>query len=162
LLQDYHDRLPRVPLSRCPFCGELLLRPFDAWGLDGLGWQPGESKTTPLPPTCPHFGVLTGAVSLTGLPPHSRPYDAYPAPEVPHVIPRILHLPTVVVVVASVPMADGYTAYPIAYFAEVPPPPGSYTQSWTKSEYNYVDATGQTVWTVKTDSWDFDLLPWVH
>ena len=162
LLQQYHDRLLRLAISRCPYCSELLWRPFDAWGLDGLAWQPGESKSTSQPATCSHFGVLVGAVNLNGLPAKSGPYGAYPGPEVPYVIPRILQLPTMLVVISAIPMSDGYTAYPVAYFSEVPPPPGSLTQSWTKSEYHYTDASGRQCWTVKTDPWDFDLAPWVQ
>ncbi|NJO18748.1 MAG: hypothetical protein HC877_24415 [Thioploca sp.] len=27
--KEYFDRLPRLPLSRCPYCRELLIRQFD-------------------------------------------------------------------------------------------------------------------------------------
>jgi hypothetical protein len=160
LLEEYFARLPRLSLSRCPHCGEVLRRAFDPWGLNGLWWQPSEAKQIAEPTVCSHFAVLLGAVSVNGLPPHAGPYGANSGPEVPYVIPEILKLPTMVAVLSSLPMANGYTAYPIAYFSEKPPAPGSLTAPWTKRQYNYKDASGGSCWTIKTDPWDFDLVPW--
>ena len=162
-LQEYYDRLPRMTLSRCPYCKELLKHVFDPWGVDGLWWQESEATSCDEPETCPHFAVLLGAVNLNGLEPkggsHGR--EAHVGPEVPYVIPRVLDLPTMVAVISSLRMANGYTAYPIAYISDVAPPPGSLTQSWTRTTYSFRDAAGRHAWTVKTDPWDFELLRWV-
>jgi hypothetical protein len=67
-----------------------------------------------------------------------------------------------IAVISSVALANGYTAYPIAYFSERTPPWGSLTQSWTAESYGFRDAAGRPCWTVKMDPWDFDVLAWVH
>lgn len=162
LRQEYFDRLPRVTLSRCPFCGQQLDRAFDPWGFDGFWWQSGKVKPYVEPEACPHFAVLTGAVNLNGLPPQGGAAEARPGPEVPYVIPRVLELPTMVAVISALEMRNGYTAYPIAYFAETMPPPGTLTQAWTKTQYDYRDEAGRWRWQIKTDPWDFDLLKWVE
>jgi hypothetical protein len=161
-LAEYFDRLPRLPLSRCPHCGQVLARAFDPWGLDGLWWQPSEGGKTTEPEACPHFRLLQGAVNLNDLPPHAGRYGVRPGPEVPYVIPRILELPTMIAVFASVPLACGYTTYPIAYFSQEQPRTGSLTQPWLHRQYSFTDDRGNPAWTIKNDPWDFDLLPWVE
>jgi hypothetical protein len=63
-------------------------------------------------------------------------------------------------VVSSIPMANGYTAYPIAYFADPVPKPALLTQQWTKRSYSF-EHEGQPAWTEKDETWDFDLEPWI-
>jgi hypothetical protein len=162
LEDDYADWIPWVPLSRCPFCGDLLARAFDPVGLDGLWWMDRTARPYAEPEACPHFRLLLGAVNLDGLPPKGGLFEARPGPGVPYVIPRILSMPTMVAVVSSLPMHCGYTAYPVAYFSEEPPPPGSLTQSWARTEYVFVDVDGSTKWDIVEDPWDFDLMPWLE
>src|SRR5918911_4198066 len=54
--EEYFERLPRLTMSCCPFCGKPLIRSFDPYGLDGLWWRP-DINTEEIP-TCPHFCVL--------------------------------------------------------------------------------------------------------
>ncbi len=158
LLKRYFESLPRMPLSRCPWCLEPLVRTFDPWGLQGFWWQLGAHGTEPEP--CPHFRLLLGAVNLNGLPP-SAGGEVAPGPEVPYVIPRILAMPTMIAVIAAQSLENGYTAFPIAYFSEVAPPQGSLTAEWNREDYVYEEAPGRRVWTVRRDPWDFGLGPWV-
>ncbi len=160
LLKEYYAGLPRLNVSRCPYCGNLLERAIDPWGLDGLWWQSSQSGSYQEPEPCTHFRVLLGAVNLNGHPVLGGRNEARPGPEVPYVIPRILELPTMSAVVAVLPLACAYTAYPIAYFSEVCPGPGALTQPWTKQQYAFQDEDGRPAWTVRTDPWDFDLLLW--
>jgi hypothetical protein len=162
LREAYYARLPRTTLSRCPFCGMPLCRFFDPWGLDGLWWQRNEGGRGPEPEACPHFRVLVGALNLNGLPPRGGRNESWPGPEVPYVIPRVLTLPRMLAVITSVPLANGYTAYPIAYFSVTAPPAGSLTQSWTEQTYGFLSAAGRTVWTVRPDPWDFDVRTWAE
>src|SRR5687767_10079500 len=37
--KEYGDRLPRVPVGRCPFSGDVLIRSFDPFDLDGHWWH---------------------------------------------------------------------------------------------------------------------------
>ena len=163
LLGAYFDRLPRMPLSRCPICGDLFRHSFDPWGADGYWWQEGASKRTHEPDPCPHFGVLQGAVHLNGENPlGGEREEAFIGPAAPFVIPRILKQPSVVAVISSIPMANGYLAFPIVYFTGEPLPPGSFTQQWTRGSYSWVDVRGNPAWRVDTDPWDFELEPWVR
>ncbi|MBD3299262.1 MAG: hypothetical protein GF341_11440 [candidate division Zixibacteria bacterium] len=162
LRQEYFDRLPRILVSRCPVCKTELMRAFDPWGLDGLWWQEEEFTEFEEPPACEHFAVLTGALNLNGLPPLGGRSQANPGPEVPYVIPAVLDLPTMTAVIAQIPMENGYTAFPIAYFCERQPPPEALTQPWRETSYNYTDVEGNPAWTVKTDPWEFELGPWIQ
>lgn len=159
-LQAYWDALPRLPISACPYCGAVLRRAFDPWGIDGFFWQEEMSRRTDEPEPCAHFGVLVGAVNLNGLPPHGGMYDAHLGPEVPFVIPRVLSLPGMIAVVSTLSLENGYTTYPIAYFADPLPEPFYLTHPWGRTTMGYRHK-GQSFWTIKNDPWDFELEPWV-
>lgn len=163
LRDRYFSRLPRVALSRCPVCERLFRHSFDPWGVDGFWWHEKAARDTAEPEPCEHFGVLQGAVHLNGRPPMGHElYEASLGPGVPFVIPRVMEPRPVVAVVSTVPMANGYTAFPIVYFSAEPLPPGSFTQRWTRSSYSWPDGRGGFAWRVDTDPWDFDLEPWVE
>ncbi len=160
LQQAYWDGLPCQTLSRCPRCDQALDKAFDPWGLDGLFWQENLSLRPAEPAPCPHFAVLLGAVHLNGLPPKGGRAEAHPGPEAPYVVPRLLALPGMTAVLSSIPMANGYTAYPIAYFADPMPKPSLLTQPWTKRSFSF-ESEGELAWTEKNETWDFDLEPWI-
>lgn len=160
-MREYYERLPRVMLSRCPFTGEPLVRAFDPWGLDGFWWQAEnlQRPTEPEPPAA--FRLLQGAVHLNGLPPKGGPEKALVGPEVPFVIPLIMSRPGMVVVISSFALANGYTAFPIAYYSIQTPAAGSLTQGWREQTYGYTDAAGHPAWRVDAHPWDFELKKWV-
>jgi hypothetical protein len=161
LLLQYFVQLPRHAFGRCPVCNVLLEQAFDPWGLDGFWWQEQLSGSCPKPSACEHFRVLTGALNLNGKPPLGGEAESYPGPEVPYVIPKVLELPGMVAVISSIPMTNGYTAYPISYFSQDQPPTSALANPWTKRSCNFTDASGEPVFTYKTDPWDFELLPWI-
>ena len=160
LWREYFARLPRLPLSRCPYCGDLLRWMFDPFGLEGFWWQaqlPFEEEYKPK--ACKHFILLLGALNLNGLPPKGGREEASPGPEVPYVIARFLNAhPTRVVVISAFSMHNGYTAYPIAYFSEEEPHDYSAsTASWcreTRDPGGWIDS--------KLEILDYDLQPWVE
>lgn len=162
LHRAYWDGVPRLPLSACPRCGQILHKAFDPWGIEGWFWQEkmGEDDLVE-PPSCPHFAVLLGAVNLNGLPPRGGRYRAHLGPEVPYVIPRVLSLPGMAAVISTVPLENGYTTYPIAYFAEPLPKPFYLTSPWTRTTFNFTNDAGESRWTYKNDPWDFELEPWI-
>ncbi len=160
-LGEYFSSLPRLVLSRCPFSGGLYRHSFDPWGVDGYWWQETSTKTTEEPDPGRHFGVLQGAVDLAGEEVPGGREPAHIGPGVPFVIPRVLDQPGVVAVISSIPLDDGRTAWPIVYFAEDPLPPGSFTQSWTRTSYSWTRGDGGFGWRVDTDPWDFDLESWI-
>ena len=159
---EYFAALPRLTLGRCPFTGAAFKHSFDPWGFDGFWWQPTQQAKTAEPDPPDSFAVLQGAVSMNEGKPHGGVEEAQLGPAVPYVIPRILQLESMVAVISKVRMPSGYTAYPIAYFAEVVPPPGSLTQAWTERQYSFVTPGGEKAWTVKNDPWDFELQPWIE
>lgn len=160
--QAYFDGLPRIAISRCPFTQEPLIRAFDPWGIDGFWWQEQELRSYEEPPAPGSFCVLTGAVNLNGLAPFGGRSKAHVGSDVPYIISRILAMPTMVAVVSSIRLENGYTAFPIAYYAEESPPVGSLTQTWRCTSYSFVDENGLGGWYVATDPWDFDLESWVE
>lgn len=161
LLKQYFAQLPRYAFGRCPFCNVLFEQVFDPWGLDGFWWQEIMSGKCPTPSACEHFRVLSGALNLNGRPLLGGDAESHPGPEVPYVIPIALELPTMVAVISSIPMKNGYTAYPISYFSLDKPPTNALANPWTKTSCNFTAPNGKTGFTYITDPWDFELLPWV-
>jgi len=156
----YHAGLPRLVMACCPFDGRPLVRTFDPFGFDGLWWQP-DMPTEELP-TCPHFCVLGGAVNYQGLSPRAGNEKICPGPEIPFVYPRLLALPGVVAVISSLPMENGYLAYPIAYFAKRRPPGEQLVAGWRGTEHWWNEQLGGAHYRIENDKWDFDLRPWLR
>jgi hypothetical protein len=163
LKAQYFAQLPRYVFGRCPVCNAPLEQVFDPWGLDGFWWQEKLSGLCPKPSACEHFRVLCGALNLNGRPPHGGGSESYPGPEVPYVIPKTLELLTMVAVISSIPMQNGYTAFPISYFSSDKPPTTALANPWTKRTCSFINPRdGKAAWTIMTDPWDFALMPWVE
>jgi hypothetical protein len=158
--RDYLAALPRTSMSQCPFCGESLVRTFDPYGLDGSWWR--SSAEPEEPQACRHFCVLRGALHFDGQPAKGGDFEAHVGPQAPYVIPRIMELPQVIAVISRIRMANGYLAYPIAYFAERKPPPQDLTCGWPRTNYVYQTQLGEVRWRIPNDPWDFDLRPWLE
>lgn len=153
---EYFRRLPRIGMSCCPFDGKPLHRTFDPYGLDGLWWRSDADPDEP--EVCSHFCVLRGAVNSGARELRAGSFQVQPGPEVPYVIPRLLTFPQMVAVIGEIQMANGYTAYPVAYFAEQRPPPQQLTACWARAVHVYTTPLGQRRWTVPNEVWDFELL----
>lgn len=156
----YFDRLPRLPVSCCPYDGKPLYRTFDPYGLDGPWWRP--DATPEEAPACPHFCVLRGAVHYQGRSPQAGDFEVHPGPEVPYVIPRLLEMDGMIAVIAQLEMENGFLAYTITYFAERRPPPQDLTAGWARTVHAYTTQLGEAGWSVPNDVWDFDLQPWLE
>ncbi len=159
LKETYFEKLPQIVMSCCPYDNKPLVRTFDPFGLDGFWWRKGASPDEL--PSCPHFCVLRGAVNYNGLPVQAGNMEIRPGPEVPYVLPRLLDMEGMIAVVSSISMDCGYTAYPIAYFADKRPPVDSLTAEWRNTIYTYKTQLGEEGWIYANDVWDFDLLPWL-
>lgn len=162
VLQRYFEGLPRQVMSRCPMTGTPLTKAFDPWGTDGFWWQEMKIRDTPEPPPPATFRVLRGALNLNGLPPLGGRAAAHVGPDVPYVIPRILNMPTMVMVVSSLHMQSGYTAYPLAYYSTQQPPVGALVATWRMQTYSYFDPQDGHAWSMPSDPWDFELRPWIE
>lgn len=158
--QEYERRLPRLPLSCCPFDGKALYRTIDPHGFDGLWWRPDASPAEP--PSCPHFCMLRGAVNLDGRAADSGDFAARVGPEAPYVIPRILEMPGMIAVFSTLEMTQGCTAYLIAYFAPQRPPVQDLAANWPRELFAYVTGAGERRWRVDRVGSDFDLSPWIE
>ena len=161
-LADYARVIPRMPLSICPFCERPLIKAFDPVGLEGFWWMDRTAGFYDNESVCGHFRLLRGALNLEGYSPQGGTYDARPGPEVPYVIPRILQMERMMLVISSIRMDCGYTAYPLAYFSVVDYPAGSMTAEWRRQEYDVQDPSGRWKFSIPQDPWDFDLDAWIR
>lgn len=160
---EYLAKLPRIPLSRCPFTGQVLVYSFDPYGIDGLWWN-YESATRPafedLPPT---FCALTGALKIeNGV--EKTSFLVKPGPGVPYVIPRLLENEMVKAVLYSLRVGK-HTGYSIAYFAEFPVEGVKWPNLWGLSYYSHGKTGADFRWYDSydgEDTYDFDLEKWIE
>lgn len=163
LWDEYRERLPRVPLARCPFTGQMVLHSFDPYGIDGLWWNyEGADRPTfeDLPST---FCAMTGALKL------SREIEltsflVKPGPGVPYVIPRLLEQETVKAVLYSLPVGN-HTGYAIVYFTEFPITGVKWPNHWGLSYYSSGRSGPDFRWYETyddEDTLDFELEPWIR
>ncbi len=161
-LAEYFDRLPRVPMSACPFCGQVLRRAFDPYGLDGYFWHVDLQCEVEEPAACEHYKVHLGALSTRGREP-AEVFDAVkPGPEVPFVVPALLSdLPGMVAVVAEMRLETGDVAWPVAYFTDSPEvKPWNLHQPWLRDDFWFTLPSGEVGWSSANEPWDFELAPY--
>jgi hypothetical protein len=162
VLAEYSDRLPRVPMSACPFTAARLVRAIDPYGLDGPFWHKVRTFTPEEPAAPPTFKVLLGGLDLRGREPSEAEEEVIAGPDVPYVVPRLLELPGMVAVVTRIELRNGDLAYPIAYFSREPIPPGALHQPWLRQELWFTDENGRSAWLSSNAPWDFDLASWIE
>ena len=157
----YEEKLPRLPLSRCPLSGELVLHTFDCYGLDGLWWN-YEAPVRPLMERFVTCVAVTGAVSLAQEV-ELFPFLCKPGPGVPYVYPKLLDREGVFGVVYSTPIGQ-HTGYPILYFAADPVTGIEMPNAWGTNTY-WDDSDGNPGWYTTLDApeeWDFEIQPWIE
>jgi hypothetical protein len=164
LLDEYGKGLPEVPVSRCPFCQDVLKFSFDPMGLDGLWWAWADLVETK-PPEEEHYRLLLGAVDFQGRQPtEAEPIGRIlPGPGVPFVVPRLLDSLDMIAVISSLTLPHDDVAYLISYFGDQEVDPYHLHQNWARESFNICDEDGDIVaWGAATDPWDFDLEPWIE
>lgn len=159
-LGEYADRIPRLPVSMCPFCQAPLKRAIDPGGFDGFWWHLQVPAEFEEPAACEHFRVLQGAVKLGRPHPTEATAVVEPGPDVPFVIPALSSLPGMVAVISRVSLEHGDVAYPIAYFSDQEVAPERLHQPWCRDEFWWEDEEGKALWLHATDIWDFNLVPY--
>lgn len=157
----YEEHLPILPLSRCPFTGQVLYRSIDPYGIDGYWWDYHNPVRllTFLPSM---FLSFTGALQLLG-PVEETEFLCIPGPGVPFVIPDMLSGTSVKAVIYQLKIGT-HTGYPLLYFADsasagIPP-----VNDWGTDHWNYSDLTGGIHWNTSVDmedEYDFDLVPYL-
>lgn len=166
LRRTYLDLLPSVPVSRCPFGGDVLQRAIDVVDLDGLYWEAERPTRPPVEEAPTSFVGLVGALRL-GEPIALAPFLAKPGPEVPYVRPDVLGRPGVGAVVSTLAVGP-HTGYPIAYFfdpAHGPVPDDLRMNEWGSERFRVRDGSGTWRWGTELDdesTYDYDLRPWLE
>jgi hypothetical protein len=82
-------------------------------------------------------------------------------PQVPHVIPRLLAMPTVVVVLSQTSVKPGHLVYLMTYFAWERPLVSQLVAPWYADRYDYIDERGARSSRADDDPVDFDFGPWL-
>jgi len=162
LWDEYLARLPRVPLSRCPFTGQVVNHSFDPYGVDGLWWN-YESSVRPMIEDVPStFCAITGALKLENGIENTR-FLVKPGPGVPYVIPRLLENEMVKAVLYSLHVGKNI-GYAIVYFAEFPVTDVKWPNHWGMSYYSFGKTAADFRWYESLDvddRYDYDLKPWI-
>ena len=161
VLAEYGDRLPRMPMSRCPFSGQIFKHSFDPFGLDGPWWQKAILVDIHEPAPLATFRVLLGAFTTHGREPAEAKAPVIPGPEVPFVVSRLLALAGMNAVISAIRLENGDTAYPIVYYSRPPHHPRTLHQPWLRQDLWYPSDGGGASWAIKNDPWDFDLKRWI-
>jgi hypothetical protein len=161
LISEYETKLPRIPLSRCPFSGEIFTLAIDTFDLDGPWWN-AEAGARPVEASLPSLFTYTGAIQLEEDVPQT-PFLCKPGPEVPFVVPRLLAEPDIKAVISTLKIKK-YTAYCIAYFSEPTPFDLLRVNHWGLNYYTaeHPDLSGYQSKSFETEQeYDFDLKPWI-
>lgn len=162
LFAEFAERVPRVPIGRCPICDHVLEFPIDLEGLDSPWWWDLFPQPFTAPKACEHFQLLLGAVDLQGRQPvEVDTWSAIVGPGAPYVIRRLLEMEGVKAVVSRFTLGTGDFAYPITYFSEEPIPQTDLHQEWRKESWIIKNEDGAPVGhEIANDAWEFDLGEW--
>ena len=161
LLDNYLEGLPIVPVSRCPFSGDLLQVPVDIGGLDGPWWD-YQGPARPWWERQATLVAFTGALRLT-LPVERSPWLICPGPEVPYLRVPVMANPDVRAVVSTVPVG-AHTGYVVAYFAPAATSDVRPVNDWGAPDYRLPGPHGTSGWSSTLDdptTFDVELEPWV-
>ncbi len=162
LLRAYREGLPKTPLARCPFSGEIYAPPFDPFGLDGLWWNYYRSQR-PLVEPPGHWIALTGAMKLAE-PVEKAPFPAMPGPGAPFVLRRLVEHPVVKAVLCALPVGR-HTAYAVTYFGSAWPEGVAIPNLWGADHYLAFLSNGDVG---RTETFedpgdrDFELARWIE
>jgi hypothetical protein len=159
LLENYAAAVPRVPVSRCPFSGDVVWRSVDLAGLDGPWWE-YDGVVRPidrLPAT--HF-AFTGALALAA---DVEDVDELrkPGPGAPFVLPRLLVHDAITAVLSALPVGQ-HRGYVIYYFAEQPPNGALRANDWGADRHWFDDGVHWDQIFDDADAYDYDLAPWIE
>jgi len=143
LRRTYRERVPVLPLSRCPFTRGLYVHSIDPFGLDGLWWD-YRSPNRPLEIMRGNVLAFTGAVQL-GEPLEQMPFLCRPGPGAPFVVPRMLRRSGVRAVLYSLPIGV-HTGYVVSYFADPAPDDLEGFNDWGTDFYQFESDTDRLGW----------------
>lgn len=163
LEKTYLLGLPRIPIARCPFTGEVVTKEIDIYGFNGFWWNKFSQDI--LLQGSPYAFTYCGALNFMGQETHEvgEIDEILTGPEVPYVIPHLLELPEVKCVLYATRLLEPqYPVYFMTYFANPKLPPERSHQMWLRTDFWYQDEAGHTWWDIRNDSWDFNLKTWLE
>lgn len=162
LLHLYREGLPRLPIARDPYSGDVFDFAVDTFGLDGPWWDYHYPVRPADEPPASVFSI-TGAMSIEHAPP-TFAHVAKVGPGAPFVVPRLLAHDAVTAVISQIDVA-GNPAWPITYFADPPLLDHHRFNTWGANRYHWRWPDGDWRWndcTEDAETLDFDLLPWIE
>jgi hypothetical protein len=163
LSKRYSDGLPIVPLSRCPFTGEILNGSFDKYGLDGFWWNSDSPLRADIKKPDTLF-AFDGALKLSGKPEYAD-FNITPGPDKPFVRPRLLEDFVQVRVVISSAKVGKHTVYFMTYFTDPMLYGVDRINEFGTKAYTYIDEEGEEKIAHdydNPDAFDFDIEYWLR
>jgi len=158
----YREGVPLVPVSRCPFTGEVVYHSLDPFGIDGLWWR-YRAPIRPLERLPRTFAGLSGAMRIAE-PLERNPFEVRPGPTAPFLIPRIMQDPEVTAVVSSVRIGR-HDGYPVCYFASSRGQVFPRCNTWGSDRWVLLDHDGVLQWDEVDDNeslFSYDLESWIR
>lgn len=162
LWRQYRDSLPVLPMSRCPFTGQLWRHSFDPYGLDGFWWNYDKPLRPYQEPYGGRYLCFTGAVKLARIL-EKFPFLCRPGPEAPFVVANLMADNRVKAVISQVPVGR-HTGYLIVYYAPQPEAAEFRTADWGIETARWVDRNNvpRRMEGMETPQhFDFDLRRWI-
>jgi len=158
----YMRMTPVIPLSRCPYTGEVAYYSIDYYGIDGPWWD----YTRPLrswgnlPVT---FHTVTGSLKLNG-PPERTMHQVRPGPERPYLIKQLIETNGVKAVISSIQIGK-HSGCAVFYYVEDVNTPVEPARIWGQYLWEKIDRFGNRVH-LEPDERDFshifNLTDWVE
>jgi hypothetical protein len=166
VFRRYLELLPELPLARSPGTGKVLWWKIDTGGLDGWYWRYDAAQRKHPEPMPRDWLAMNGAMRLAE-PVEHPPFQVFPGPGAPFVVPRLLTAANARAVIAEVPVG-AHTGWAITYFAANPKNPKKVglVNEWGSNRYDvYDDAGTWRGWDASIETlsdYDFDLTRWLR
>lgn len=162
LRSQYLAGLPFLPLSRCPFSGQVVYHSIDPFGIEGLWWN-FAAPVRPVENLPVTFHAITGALRMKG-PAGNAPFLCVPGPGAPYVLLELLGNVHIRAVISSLPVGN-HMGYVVMYFSDMEGVRVPRPASWGTDRWELLDRNGSYRWgegTVRIRNAGFDLAPWIE
>lgn len=159
---EYTQKTPVIPLSRCPVSQQVTYHSIDYYGIDGPWWD-YTKPMRPLESLPVTFFTSTGAMDLKGLVPHTN-HQVRPGPERPYVVKHLMESDEVQAVISSIKVGKAQ-AHMVFYYSDQETPGVEPTRLWGMYQWERADQYGRVGHLEIDDSdyvYDFDLKKWVE
>ncbi len=154
LTKTYVERTPVIPISRCPFSGEVAYLSVDQYGIDGPWWNYTKPlrATGNLPVT---FHTITGSLKL-GSPFTKTDHQVRPGPEKPYLIKQLIQAEGVKAVISSIKIGPD-SGFVVIYYTEEVDTPVEPANLWGQHLWEKIDRFGNRVF-LEVDESDFSYI----